>query len=75
MYNTEAASLAEEIAAEFAEIEDLELIIERRDGELHSFDVFVEDKLIFSKFEEGRFPNTKEIVDYIIEYLHEDKNP
>ena len=74
MYNTDAARLAEEVTASLAEIEDLELIIERQDGELHSFDVLLDDKLIFSKFEEGRFPNTEEIVDYIIEYLNKEKD-
>ena len=58
-----AARLAEEIKKE------LDIDVELKPGELHSFDVFVNDKLIFSKFEADRFPEPEEIIAIIRTYL------
>jgi selT/selW/selH-like putative selenoprotein len=55
--------LAEEIEKE------LNIDVELKPGELHSFDVFVDDKIIFSKFEEDRFPEPEEIIESIRTYL------
>jgi selT/selW/selH-like putative selenoprotein len=55
--------LAEEIKKE------LNIDVELKNGELHSFDVLVDGKLVFSKFEEDRFPEPEEIVDSIRAYL------
>ena len=53
-----------------AEIEkELNIDVELKPGELHSFDVLVDDKMIFSKFEEGRFPEPEEIIEVIRSYL------
>jgi len=62
-YKTTAARLAEEIKKE------LDLHVDMKPGEFHSFDVLVDDKLIFSKFEEGRFPEPEEIIETIRSYL------
>ena len=52
------------------EIEDtLDVEVEFQKGELHSFDVLVDDELIFSKSEEGRFPEAEEIIELIQAYL------
>jgi hypothetical protein len=51
--------LAEEIEKEF------DFVVELESGELHSFDVFFDDKLIFSKDRAGRFPVPEEIIDLI----------
>jgi selT/selW/selH-like putative selenoprotein len=51
--------LAEDIKAEF----DIEVKLSA--GKLHSFDVFVNGELIFSKAEEERFPESREIIDAI----------
>ncbi len=71
MFKTVAASLAEGIKAEFADIENLELVVTSQFGGFNGFEVYVEDQLIFSNLEEGRFPSTNEIVDSINEYLKE----
>jgi len=53
-----------------AEIEtELNIDVELKPGELHSFDVFIDEQLIFSKFEEGRFPEPEEIIETIRSYL------
>ena len=62
-YKSTAARLAEEIEKE------LNLDVELKPGEFHSFDVLVDDKIIFSKFEEGRFPEPEEIIASIRTYL------
>jgi selT/selW/selH-like putative selenoprotein len=43
--------------------------VELEPGEFHSFDVLVDGNLIFSKFEEDRFPEPEEIVELIRAYL------
>jgi len=62
-YKSTAARLAEEIKKE------LNIDVELKPGELHSFDVYVDDKMIFSKFEEDRFPEPEEIIASIRTYL------
>jgi selT/selW/selH-like putative selenoprotein len=59
--------LAEEIKKEF----DVE--VELKPGEFHSFDVFVDGSLIFSKSKEGRFPEPEEIIKLIRTYLNPEK--
>jgi selT/selW/selH-like putative selenoprotein len=59
--------LAEEIKKEF----DVE--VELKPGEFHSFDVFVDGSLIFSKSKEGRFPEPEEIIKLIRIYLNPEK--
>jgi hypothetical protein len=44
-------------------------------GELHSFDVYVNRELIFSKAERGRFPESGEIVAEIKRILAAAANP
>jgi selT/selW/selH-like putative selenoprotein len=34
-------------------------------GDTGSFDVYVNDELIFSRYEEGRFPTNEELVEII----------
>ena len=46
--------------------------VELENGEPHSFDVLVDGELIFSKSEEGRFPEGKEIIELIRPYLDQD---
>jgi selT/selW/selH-like putative selenoprotein len=62
-FRSRAAALAEELKKEFG--------IESKlvEGEIGSFNVFVNDELIFSKYEEGRFPGDGEIVQKINEYM------
>jgi predicted Rdx family selenoprotein len=55
--------LAEEIEKELA------LEVELRPGDYHSFDVLVEEEVIFSKFEEDRFPKAGEIIQLIQAFL------
>jgi selT/selW/selH-like putative selenoprotein len=43
----------------------LDLEVELEPGELHSFDVLVDGKVIFSKSREGRFPEPEEIIQTI----------
>ncbi len=58
--------MAEEIEKELAVKVDLE------PGDFHSFDVLVDDNLIFSKFEEDRFPEPEEIIALIRAYLEQE---
>jgi hypothetical protein len=58
--------LAEEIKQEIPA--EIELV----PGEYHSFDVLVEDELIFSKFEENRLPLPEEIIELIQAYLYQE---
>ena len=62
-FRSRAVALAEELKKEFG--------IESKlvEGETGSFNVFVNDELIFSKYEEGRFPGDGEIVQKINEYM------
>ncbi len=62
-FRSRAVDLAEELNKEIGI--EAKLI----EGETGSFDVFVNDELIFSKYEVGRFPNPGEIVQKINEYL------
>ena len=62
-YKSTAARLAEAIEKE------LHIAVELKPGELHSFDVLVDGKMIFSKFEEDRFPEPEEIIAGIRAYL------
>jgi hypothetical protein len=55
--------LAEEIEKELA------AEVELRPGDYHSFDVLVEEEVIFSKFEEDRFPKADEIIELIQAFL------
>lgn len=55
--------MAEEIEKELA------LEVELRPGDYHSFDVLVEEEVIFSKFEEDRFPKAGEIIQLIQAFL------
>jgi len=55
--------LAEEIEKELA------AEVELRPGDYHSFDVLVEEEVIFSKFEEDRFPQAGEIIELIQAFL------
>jgi selT/selW/selH-like putative selenoprotein len=55
--------LAEEIKKE------LNIDVELKNGKLHSFDVLVDGNLVFSKFEEDRFPEPEEIIASIRTYL------
>jgi selT/selW/selH-like putative selenoprotein len=48
--------------------------VELEPGEFHSFDVLVDGNLIFSKFEEDRFPEPEEIVELIRAYLDQKEN-
>jgi selT/selW/selH-like putative selenoprotein len=48
---------------------ELHIAVELKPGELHSFDVLVDGKMIFSKFEEDRFPEPEEIIAGIRAYL------
>jgi selT/selW/selH-like putative selenoprotein len=59
--------LAEEIKKEF----DVE--VELKSGKLHSYDVFVDGRLIFSKLPEDRFPKPYEIIELIRTYLNPEK--
>ena len=43
----------------------LALEVELKPGELHSFDILVDDNLLFSKFEEDRFPESREIIELL----------
>ena len=43
--------------------------VELRPGDYHSFDVLVEEEVIFSKFEEDRFPQAGEIIELIQAFL------
>ena len=55
------------------EIEDaLDVEVEFEKGEPHSFDVLVDGELIFSKAEEGRFPEAEEIIELIRAYLDQE---
>jgi selT/selW/selH-like putative selenoprotein len=52
------------------EIENaLDVDVKLENGELHSFDVLVDGEVIFSKSEEGRFPEAEEIIELIRPYL------
>jgi selT/selW/selH-like putative selenoprotein len=51
---------------------ELSIDVDLKPGELHSFDVLVEDKMIFSKFEENRFPEPEEIIEIIRTYLDQE---
>lgn len=62
-YKSTAARLAEEIKKE------LDIDVELKSGKLHSFDVIVDGNLVFSKFEEDRFPEPEEIIASIRTYL------
>jgi selT/selW/selH-like putative selenoprotein len=64
-FRSRAAALAKELKKEFG-IESV--LIE---GETGSFNVFVNDELIFSKYEEGRFPESGEIVQKINDFMKE----
>ncbi|UCF97749.1 MAG: Rdx family protein [Spirochaetaceae bacterium] len=55
--------MAEEIEKE------LDIEVELKPGELHSFDVYIDEELIFSKFKENRFPEAVEIIAAINTYL------
>ena len=55
--------MAEEIEKELA------AEVELRPGDYHSFDVLVEEEVIFSKFEEDRFPQAGEIIELIQAFL------
>ena len=61
-FRSTANKLAEELKAVFGV--EVKLV----DGEIGSFDVFVNGELIFSKSETGRFPNPGEIVQKINDY-------
>jgi hypothetical protein len=58
--------LAEEIEKAFT------AEVELAPGEFHSFDVLVDDTVIFSKFEEQRLPETAEVIERIQAYLDQD---
>jgi selT/selW/selH-like putative selenoprotein len=60
--------LAEEIRKE------LDVKVELKPGEFHSFDVFVDGNLIFSKFKEDRFPEPEEVIELIRPYLELDQH-
>jgi selenoprotein W-related protein len=62
-YRSRAIELAEELKKEFG----IEAAL--TEGDPGSFNVFVNGELIFSKYEEGRFPNPGEIVQKIKEYM------
>jgi selenoprotein W-related protein len=62
-FRARADSLAEELFTEFSV--EAKLVT----GEIGSFDVYVNDELIFSKKEAGRFPDSGEIVQKIKEYM------
>ena len=62
-FRSRAVALAEELKKEFG------LESKLVEGETGSFNVFVNDELIFSKYEEGRFPGDGEIVQKINEYM------
>ena len=55
--------MAEEIEKQLA------VEVELRPGDYHSFDVLVEEEVIFSKFEEDRFPQAGEIIELIQAFL------
>jgi selT/selW/selH-like putative selenoprotein len=50
----------------------LNLAVELEPGKLHSFDVLVDGKVIFSKSEEGRFPEPEQIIESIRSYLDQE---
>jgi selT/selW/selH-like putative selenoprotein len=58
--------LADEIEKELA------VKVELEPGDFHSFDVLVDDNLIFSKFAEDRFPEPEEIIALIRVYLEQE---
>jgi selT/selW/selH-like putative selenoprotein len=60
------------LAAEIEKV--LAVDVELEPGEFHSFDVLVDGNLIFSKFEEDRFPEPEEIVELIRAYLDQKEN-
>jgi selenoprotein W-related protein len=62
-FRARAVDLAEELNKEFGI--EAKLI----EGKTGGFDVFINDELIFSKYEVGRFPNLGEIVQKINEYM------
>ena len=68
-FRSRAFALAEELKKEF----DIESKLV--EGETGSFNVFINDELIFSKYEEGRFPDSGEIVQKIKEYIGIDVEP
>ena len=56
-----------------AEIEkELDAEVSLVPGELHSFDVLVNDEMIFSKFEENRFPESGEVIELIQAFLDQE---
>ncbi len=56
----EASDLGEEIEKAFPETE-----VELEDGERGVFDVYVEDKLVFSRYKEMRMPEAQEILEHL----------
>ncbi|UCB46749.1 MAG: Rdx family protein [Spirochaetota bacterium] len=64
-FRSRAAALAEELKKEFG-VESI--LVE---GEVGSFNVFVNGELIFSKYEEGRFPESGEIIQKINDIMKE----
>ena len=58
-----ANRVAQEVYAEF------DVSTELIEGEIGSFDVYVNDEVIFSKAEIGRLPNLGEIIQEINKYL------
>ena len=60
--------MAEEIEKQLA------VEVELRPGEYHSFDVLVEEEVIFSKFEEDRFPEADEIIELIRAFLDREQD-
>jgi selT/selW/selH-like putative selenoprotein len=51
---------------------ELDVEVELKSGEHHSFDVLIDDVVIFSKFEEERFPEAEEIIRLIREYQEDE---
>ena len=60
--------MAEEVRKE------LDIVVELKPGEYHSFDVFVNGNLVFSKFKEDRFPEPEEIIELLRPYLELDQD-
>jgi len=58
-FRSKAEDVAKALKKEYGVEADIQV------GDTGSFDVYVNDELIFSRFEEGRFPTNEELIELI----------